>query len=170
MISETYPYKVAAVYPDEVSTEAAIHALSSSELGDVEIVRLAPGTGEVDLAIEPEPEETRNTVVQDTVTGSLAGTAAGAVLTGAASLGTPALFVSAPIVGPLMVLGYGAMIGGTVGAIRGLKLRENMLFSLVKDSLKAGYHVIIVPAANEEAQLRVQDVISNTMAEETVST
>jgi hypothetical protein len=169
MKSETYPYKVAAVYPDDVSTEAAIDALSSARLGDVEIVRLAPGSSEVDLAIEPEREETRNTVVQDTVTGSLAGTAAGAVLTGAATLGAPALFVSAPLVGPLVVLGYGAMIGGTIGAIRGLKLRENMLSGLVKDSLKAGYHVVIVHAANEEAQTRVQDVISKTMAEETVS-
>lgn len=169
MKSETYPYKVAAVYPDKTSIEAAFQALSNARLGDVEIFRLAPATSEVDLAIEPERDETRDTVVQDTITGSLAGTAAGAALTGVAALGASTLFLSAPVVGPLVVLGYGAMIGGTVGAIRGLRLRENILSSLVKDSLKADCYVIIVHAANEEAQLRVQDEISNTMAEETVS-
>jgi hypothetical protein len=91
------------------------------------------------------------------------------MLTGAAALGTPALFVSAPVVGSLMVLGYGALFGGMVGAIRGLGLRENMLSGLVKDALKAGYHAIIIHAANKDAQRRVQDVISKTTAANTIA-
>jgi hypothetical protein len=170
MNSERYPYKVAAVYPDSAAADAAVHDLNIDNLGDVEVVRLEPGTNQVDLAIEPEREQTRDTVINDTVTGSAVGTAAGAVLTGAAALGTPALFVSAPVVGPLMLLGYGAMIGGTVGAIRGLKLHENMLSGLVKDALKEGYHVVIIHAASEEGQQRVQDVISTTMPEDTAHT
>jgi hypothetical protein len=74
MKSENYPYKVAAVYPDYATTEATIHALNITDIGDVEIVRLEPGTSEVDLAIEPEREETRDTVVKNTVTGSVVGT------------------------------------------------------------------------------------------------
>lgn len=170
MKSERYPYKVAAVYPNNAATEAAVHALNLTDLGDIEVARLEPGSSEIDVAIEPERAETRDTVVKDTVAGGIAGTAAGAGLTGAAALGAPALFVSAPVVGPLIVLGYGAMIGGTVGAIRGLKLRENMLSGLVKDALKAGCHVIVVHAASEDAQRRVQDVVNTTMAEDTAYT
>ena len=62
------------------------------------------------------------------------------------------------------------MIGGTVGAIHGLKLRENVLADVVKDTIKAGYHVIIVHAASEETERRVRDVIQSTMAEETAYT
>ena len=167
MNTEHYPYKVAAVYPDSAAAEAAVHDLNIANLGDVEVVQLEPGTNQADQAIEPEGEQTRDTVVNDTVTGSAVGTAAGAVVTGAAALGTPALFISAPVVGPLMLLGYGAMIGGTVGAIRGLKLRENMLSGLVKDALKEGYHVVIIHAASEQEQQRVQDVINTTMPEDT---
>ena len=170
MNSEHYPCKVAAVYPDSATAEAAVHELNITDLGDIEVVRLEPGAHQVELAIEPEREQTRDTVVNDTVTASVVGTAAGAVLTGAAALGAPALFVSAPVVGPLVVLGYGAMIGGTVGAIRGLKLRENMLSGLVKDALKEGYHVVIIHAASEQGQQRVQDVINTTMAEDTAHT
>ncbi|MGB7930812.1 MAG: hypothetical protein WCH04_01070, partial [Gammaproteobacteria bacterium] len=79
-------------------------------------------------------------------------------------------FVSAPVVGPLMLLGYGAMIGGTVGALRGLKLSENMLTGLVKDALKEDYHVVVIHAASEEGQQRVQDVINTTMPEDTANT
>ena len=167
MNTEHYPYKVAAVYPDSAAAEAAVHDLNIANLGDVEVVQLEPGTNQADKAIEPEGEQTRDTVVNDIVTGSAVGTAAGAVVTGAAALGTPALFISAPVVGPLMLLGYGAMIGGTVGAIRGLKLRENMLSGLVKDALKEGYHVVIIHAASEQEQQRVQDVINTTMPEDT---
>lgn len=170
MNSERYPYKIAAVYPDNAAAEAAVHDLNITGLGDVEVVRLEPGTNQADLAIEPEREQTRNTVVNDTVTGSVVGTAAGALLTGATALGAPALFVSAPVVGPLVMIGYGGMIGGTVGAIRGLKLHENMLSGLVKDALKEGYHVVIIHAATEEGQQRVQDVINTTMPEDTAHT
>jgi hypothetical protein len=169
MNSERYPYKVAAVYPDSAAAEAAVHDLNIANLGDVEVVRLEPGTNQVYLAIEPEREQTRDTLVNATVTGSVVGTAAGAVLTGAAALGAPALFVSAPVVGPLMLLGYGAMIGGTVGAIRGFKLHENML-SGQEGCTKEGYHVVIIHAASEEGQQRVQDVISTTMPEDTAHT
>lgn len=75
--------------------------------------------------------------------------------------------MSAPVVGPLVVLGYGAIIGAIPGAIRRLKLRKTMLATLVKDALNAGYYVVIVHAANAAAERRAQTVIDETMAEET---
>jgi hypothetical protein len=170
MNSEHYPHKVAAIYPDTAAAEAAVIALGDDEADDIKVMKLAPDAGDIDSAIEPERQATRDAVAKDTVAGAATGTAAGAVTAGVAAALTPALFVSAPLVGPLVVLGYGAMIGGTVGAIRGLKLRENMLSGLVKDALKAGYHVVIVHAASEDAQQRVQAVIDTTVAEDTAST
>jgi hypothetical protein len=158
------------VYPHNAAAEAAIHDLNIENLGDIEVVWLEPGSNQVDQAIEPEREQTRDTMVNDTVTGSVVGTAAGAVVTGAAALSAPALFVSAPVVAPLVVLGYGALIGGTVGAIRGIKLHGNIFSGLVKDALKEGYHVVVIHATSEEEQQRVQDVINTTMPEDTAYT
>jgi hypothetical protein len=167
MKSEHYRYKVAAVYPDAMTAEAAVQALKTNDLGETRIFRLDPGAGDVDLAIEPEPTAARDEVVKGTVTGGASGVAAAAVTAGAAALATPALFVSAPVVGPLVVLGYGAMIGGAAGAILGLSLPENMFADIVKDTLKAGYHVIIVHAAGKETRHRVHDVIGSTMTVKT---
>lgn len=170
MKSEHYPHKVAAIYPDAAAAKAAVVALDADEADDIKVMQLAPDASDIDSTIEPETQATRDTVAKDTVAGVATGTAAGAVTAGVAAALTPALFVSAPLVGPLVVLGYGAMIGGTAGAIRGLKLRENMLSGLVKDTLKAGYHVVIVHAASEEAQQRVEAVIDTTVTEDTMST
>lgn len=170
MKHEHHPHRIAAVYPDRAAAEAALNALSLAGLSGIRITQLAPGAGEVDLAIEPDVEETRNTVVENTLTGSAAGTATGAVVAGATAMLAPALFVSTPVVGPLIVLGYGALIGSAAGAIRGLRVRETLLAGLVKDALKAGYHVVLVHAEDPDAHRRAQTVIDETMAEETART
>ena len=131
------------------------------------MVLLEPGDSDADRALEPDPAETRDTVTSDAVTGGAAGTLAGAAAAGAAAVVAPTLFVSAPVVGALVVLGYGAMIGGAAGAIHGLRLREGVLAGLVQDALKAGYYVVLVHAANDEAQRRAQGIVDETITEKT---
>lgn len=164
----TYPHKVAAVYPDSDTADAAVQTFGLLQLGGIKVTHLSPGTTrEIDLAIEPEVEQTRDTMIGDTFIGGAAGTATGAAVAGATAVLAPALFVSSPLIGPLIVLGYGAMIGSAAGAIRGLRLRETLLAGLVKDALKAGFHVVLVHAEDADAQRRAQTVIDETMVEET---
>lgn len=167
MKKEFYPHKVAAVYQDVAAAQAAVNELNNADLDHAEIKQLGPDTKNTGLAIEPEPEASRDTLTKDTIIGGAVGTAAGAAVAGTAALVSSTLFVSAPVVGPLVVLGYGSVIGGIAGAIRGLRLREGMFAGIVKDALKAGYHVIIVHAENEEALHRAQSVIDETMADKT---
>lgn len=163
MILEQYPYSVAAIYGDAASANVAVSMLEHSGLGDARITRLTPGQPGVDSAIEPESVGTHNTLTMDSLTGGIAG--AGALMAGAVTALTPALFVSAPVVAPLIILGYGSLLGVTAGAIRGVRLRELALAGLVKDALKAGYHVVLVHSANEQIRDRAQAVIDETMAE-----
>ena len=170
MRREYYPYKVAAVYPDAAAAEAASQVLKDADLHDVRVFMLDTGAHAFNLAIEPQSLITRRNGVGKTDFGATIAATAGTDVTRGAGPASPALFVSAPVVGPLIVLGYGAVIGGEVGVSHGLRLREKLLVQLVKDTLKAGYHVIIIHAASEDAQRRVQDVIQMTMVEETSST
>jgi hypothetical protein len=135
--SEHYPHKVAAVYPDEQTAQVAVKALGSAALTDVRVVELAPGDADVNQAI---------------TSGN-----------GAASAEAPVLFVSAPVVAALIVLGYGAVIGKTAGAIYGLRLRERILAGLAKDSLKAGCHVVILHAASSAACRQAEAVIRESL-------
>lgn len=170
MKNEHYAHKLAAIYPDTAAAESAVAALESEKTADIKVMKLAPNSGDISHAIEPETQATRDTLVGDTLTGGAAGTAVGALAANAAAVAVPTLFVSAPIVGPLVVLGYGAMIGSTVGAIRGLKLQENLLAGLVKDALNAGYYAVIVHAENEAAHNRAKTIIDATLTEKTAHT
>ena len=167
MKSENYPHKLAAIYPNAAAAEAAVKALEPEKTGDIKVMTLAPDASDISHAIEPETQATRDTLAGDTITGGATGTAVGALAAGAAAVAAPTLFVSAPIVGPLVVLGYGAMVGSAVGAIRGLKLQEGLLAGLVEDALKEGYYAVIIHAENDAADDRAKTIIDATMTEET---
>lgn len=162
-----YPHKVAAIYPGAAEAKAAVTALTDAKIGDIEIVQLTPGTEDPDIGIEPEADATRDTAVRDTLAGAATGTVVGAAAAGATALVATSLFVSAPVVATLMALGYGTLLGGIAGAIRGLRLREGMLAGVIKDALKAGHHVVVVHVANDAIRDQVDDVLSTTLSEET---
>jgi hypothetical protein len=140
MTSEHYPCEVAAVYPDGRTAAAAVDALNASTLDDIRVIELTPDATAI------------------------------AATTGLAAATSPVLFVSAPVVGSMIVLGYGAVIGRTSGAIRGLRLSRDLLAGLVKDVLKAGYYVVILHAANNRAQRHAEAVINATLPVQTAYT
>jgi len=164
MTGEYYPYKVAAVYPDGRTAAAAVQVLDAAAVDDVRVIELAPDATHIDIdsAIGPESGASRDTVTRYAAAGAVAGTAVGV----AAAAG-PALFISAPVVAPLIVLGYGAMIGGAKEVIHGFRLSGNVLAALVKDVLKAGYYVVILHAANDKAQQHAKALIRATLPEQT---
>ena len=139
MVNEHYPNKVAAVYPDDRTAAAAVSALDAADLGEVRVIELSPDATGVERVI-------------------------GQATAGLAAATSPALYVSAPVAGSLIVLGYGAMIGWATGAIRGIRLRENLLAGLLKEALKGGYYVVLLLAANGEAKRHAEDVISATLS------
>lgn len=170
MNTENYPHKVAAVYPNTTTAKGAIKALEAAAFADAKVIHVAPESTKIDQAIEPEAKATVDSVLNDAAIGGTTGTITGAAVVAAATFAGSLLFISAPIVGPLAALGYGAMIGGTAGAIHGLKLSKDILTSLVLDAHKSGYHIVIVHAAEIETKQRAQKIISETIAVETIQT
>ena len=144
MTNEHLPYKVAAVYPDDRASAAAMDALDGAALGDVRVIELAPDTSDVDQAIGPAA--------------------------GGPAATPPALYVSAPVVGSLVVLGYGALIDGVAGTICGLRLRENLLADLLKDALRAGCYVVLLLTTNSETRRHAEAVISTTLTDPAIHT
>ncbi|MCO6411425.1 MAG: hypothetical protein J5I92_01650 [Thiogranum sp.] len=139
---------LAAVYPDAAAARAAVAALDVSAADAIEVLQLVPdsSTGLTDATGQ---QKVRDALLGDPDNGAAA-----------------TLFVSAPVVGPLIVLGYGAEIAGVAGAVRGLQLHRDLLAALVKDALTAGYYAVIVHAEREDAQRRARDVINASMAED----
>lgn len=154
MTSQLYPHRVAALYPDAQTARAAVNALDAAALDDVRVFRIGPGVSNIDRAITPGNGFACDPIAQDAARGTTAGRAAALA---------PTLFVSAPVVAALVILGYGAVIGKTTAAVLGLRLRETILAGLVKDSIKAGCHVVVLHAVSDEAQQQAEAVIRATL-------
>lgn len=169
MQTEVLPHKVAAIYLDAESAEMAIAALHEAGFDASAVLHLDSNSTDVQQAIEPEQTATRNHFIQDILVGSGIGTAIGAVGAGALAVVLPTLFVSAPVVGPLMVAGYGTTLGATAGAIKAFKVREGLLAGMVRDAIKQGFHVVLVHSADDETNARAEAIINSTLAKDTAS-
>ncbi|QKT02934.1 hypothetical protein HUS23_03475 [Ectothiorhodospiraceae bacterium 2226] len=162
---ENYPHKLAGLYETEQDAERAASALRAAGLADKQVQRL-PQPGTRDDKIEPESVGTRNRLMRDITAGTVAGGAVGTA--GAAAVaGTTLLFAAAPVLGPLVIAGYGAMLGGVAGAVSGLRLREADLANLVNDATARGAHAVVVHARDEAERDLAQDVLDHSLAART---
>jgi hypothetical protein len=156
MANGSHPHKVAVVYPDYRSAAAALRTLSTAKLDDIMVTELTPDASDLDQTTGLRTGMARNTEPGETATATVSMRAA-KIMT---------LFVSAPVVASLFVLGYGAIIGRTAESIRRLRLSENIIAGLVKDTLSAGYYVLILHAENDEARRNAEAVISATLPDQ----
>lgn len=169
MQTEVFPHKVAAIYLNAERAESAMSALRDAGFDAPALLHLHSDSVDVQQAIEPEQAATRNHFIQDIVVGGGIGTVVGALSAGALAIAIPTIFISAPVVGPLMLAGYGTTLGATVGAIKAFKIREGLLSGMVSDAIKQGFHVVMVHSADAETQARAEAVINATMVAETAS-
>ena len=82
-------------------------------------------------------------ILVDGAIGTVVGTGVGALLTAAMVAANVTLFVASPLIGPLAMLGWGASIGGLVGASVGAAEKSKPLSQLVHDAITSGGFVVV---------------------------
>lgn len=101
-----------------------------------------------------EATEASDTVLKDIVVdgaiGTAVGTGIGALLTVGMAAASVTLFVASPIIGPLVMLGWGASLGGLVGASVGAAQKAKPLSDLVRDAITSGGLVVLVESLSTE--------------------
>lgn len=93
-------------------------------------------TGSSDLVLKD--------ILVDGAIGTAVGTGVGALLTAAMVAANVTLFVASPLIGPLAMLGWGASIGGLVGASVGATEKAKPLTELIHDAVTSGGFVVVV--------------------------
>ncbi len=150
---ERYAYKLAGIYANRTAAEQALQHVVASGIDRAQVRCAWPDDQYLDRKVEPETVATRNHLVRNTIAGTVVGAIAGLLATAIIALFVPALFASVPVWGPLIVTGYGAFIGLTVGAYTGLRMREGRLASAIVDEVnRGGYAVIVQARDSREAQ------------------
>lgn len=116
---------------------------------------------------ESTPKEGSNEVLKDMVVDGAIGTAVG---TGLGALGSVALavanvslFIASPLLAPLVMLGWGASLGGLVGAAAGASAgpekKEGWFSDLVGDAIASGQVVLVAETRTEQETAIAREVI-----------
>lgn len=89
-------------------------------------------------------------IMVDGAIGTAVGTGIGALLSVGMAAASVTLFVASPIIGPLVMLGWGASLGGLVGASVGAAQKARPLSDLVHDAITSGSLVVIVETLSSD--------------------
>lgn len=150
------PGRVLGFYATSAAAQAVRLQLLAHGLPAEAVELLMPGLQGVRQQARTDSDLVRDDVLRDGAIGTAVGTLADAAGTRVLALAGVSLFLAAPVVGALAMLGWGASLGGLVGAIAGAQSSRGDVSDLIQDAL-AGGHVVLAVQAATSAQARLAE-------------
>jgi len=164
MVEQTHI--VSGIYTSRAEAQAVCECLVARGLsrGQMNIVENAAVDGNRAMA---EDNDALKDVLVDGSVGAAVGTVIGGLGEVALVAANVTLFVASPLIAPLFMLGWGAFIGGLVGAAAGAEKtgekKEGKLSDLVLDAIRSG-HVVLVAQARTTSEGNVaREVIGDSV-------
>jgi hypothetical protein len=170
---DTYNHHISGFYAVRADAEKALDALIARGFPR-ERVQIFDSSSPTS---QPMPKEDSNAVLKDVLVDGTIGTAVGAGLGGLTHVALVAanvsLFVASPLLAPLVMLGWGAGIGGLLGATAGAVLTEapgtakkdGWLSTLVGDAIASGQVVLVVDARSLDETSTAKAVINESVGD-----
>ena len=121
--------------------------------------------------VSDPPRGDSNAVLKDVVVdgaiGTAVGTGLGALAQVALIAGNVSLFIASPLLAPLVMMGWGASIGGLLGASVGAaasgktnpESKEGWLSALVSDAISKGQVVLVAETRTPQERTTAREVI-----------
>ncbi|SEH31214.1 hypothetical protein [Magnetospirillum fulvum] len=121
----------------------------------------------------PAPQAHSDSVLKDVLVNGAIGTAVGTGLGALTELALVAanvsLFVASPLIAPLMLLGWGASLGGLIGATTGVAAtdgqKEGLIADLINDAVSSGQTVLVAVSRTERETSIAREVIAAAVGE-----
>lgn len=114
-------------------------------------------------------QEDSNGVLKDMAVDGAIGAAVGTGVGAAAQMAFVAanvtLFVASPLIAPLAMLGWGASLGGFLGAAVGAAKKSKPFEELVQDAIAHNQHVLIVETLDENETKIARDLIKQAVGD-----
>jgi len=162
---DNYLHRVLGLYATRAEAESTRDKLVEAGLPLDKVSILEPGQGSGALEGKADSDDVLREVLREGAIGSAIGTLIGAAGTIALAAANITLLIASPVVGTLSMLGWGATLGGTVGAAMGAQRSKGDVSDLVKDSLAKGHVVLIAHAASEQQTAIARKMIGVSMGE-----
>ncbi|MCB5189950.1 hypothetical protein LG198_04310 [Methylobacillus arboreus] len=125
-------------------------------------VQIAIGRTEHIEQDEDDKASLKNVVVDGAI-GTAIGAGVGALGQIAIVAANVSLFVASPLVAPLFMVGWGAAIGGFIGAGKGISNQDRRYSELLANAVEKGHAVLVANATTEEEVETARAIVGESM-------
>ena len=150
---EQYLHHVSGVFVHREGAESALSTLVERGLPR-ERLQIFQDNSDIPPS---SPQEESNEALKDVLVDGAVGGAVGTGVSTAIMLANVSLFAASPIVGTLTMLGWGASLGGIVGASAGV-VKKNFS-DFVQDAITSGQVVLVAETQTEQETAIAREVI-----------
>lgn len=144
-----YVDSVTGIYPTLDDAHKAAQTLIDNGFNRDQVQVAAGHTDHVEQ--DEDNKEVLKNVVVDSAIGTAVGAGVGALGQLAIVAANVSLFVASPLVGPLFMVGWGAAVGGFIGAGKGISNQDRRYSDLIANAVEKG-HAVLVAYARTEAE------------------
>jgi len=163
-----YRHYVSGFFGHRKDADASLALLVSQGLQRERLHIFSTGRGSVPAKSESDSDNVLKDMLTTGAIGSAVGTGMGALAEVGLVMANVSLFVASPLVAPLMLLGWGASLGGlmgaTVGAAKHTQNKDGWFSELIRDAISNGHVVLVAdtwsPHETEIAQAVLHSAIN----------
>jgi hypothetical protein len=160
---EEYRHHVSGFFVHREAAERALSSLVEQGLPREQLRIFAADSAAPDAALKEGSNEVLKDVLVDGTIGTAVGTGIGALAQVALVAANVSLFFASPLIAPLVMLGWGASLGGFVGAVVGATAehgnKEGWLADLIGDAISSGQVVLVAEARTVREMAIAREVI-----------
>jgi hypothetical protein len=148
---DPYLHRVVGLFPSLVEANHARDLILATGMASTQVSVLAAGATGTGGEAKTDSDDVLKDLLRDGAIGTVVGTAAGAGVSIALAAANLTLFIASPVLGALYLVGWGASLGGLMGAMVGSERSKGDVSALIKDALASG-QVVLVAHARTEAE------------------
>ncbi len=157
---ENYLHRVVGLYASRIEADEARDLIVAKGIAPKQIRVLAAGSTGAGADANADSDDVLKDLLRDGAIGTAVGTAAGAGVSIALAAANLTLFIASPVLGALYLIGWGASLGGLVGAVVGSERSSGDVSTLIKEALATGQVVLVVHARTRAETTLAQQLVS----------
>jgi hypothetical protein len=155
----TYRHHVSGFFANRAEAESALSRLVERGLPRARLMLFDTVSGPPAKTPHAGSDEVLQDVLKDGAIGVVAGTALGGLAELALVAANVSLFIASPLIAPLAMLGWGASLGGFIGAAAGAGNKEGGFSALVGDAISSGQVVLVADTVTAQETALTKEVM-----------
>jgi outer membrane lipoprotein SlyB len=155
----TEHHRILGVFTHRDDAQHALESLLARGVPSDQMTVVTADRTTAELDTNPASDAALKGILLDGAIGTAVGSGVGVVAEFALVAVNVSLFVASPLLAPLVMLGWGAALGGTLGAAVGVRKKDRSMAALIHDAVTGGYFPLLVRTRNAPATLVAQEVL-----------